>query len=191
MWILYHWATWPFVTWKFQELYLQQRPLPRTDHICRWQPDKEGRKEERKEGRDGGREEGRKLCLDVQNLNFWSTSPPCLAHIFPCRVSWQLHPSSVWGQNLWSPPWFLSFPHTPPWCPSEFYWLCLQSLSEVWPLSSLLPFQAGAGHWGSLMFSNTCANVQTLLRGSRLTALWKLKTSIVLTLHSLGLLLFI
>ena len=38
-WILYHWATWPFISWHFQELYLRQGPLPRTDHLCRWQPD--------------------------------------------------------------------------------------------------------------------------------------------------------
>ena len=127
------------------------------------------------------------LCLHVQNLNFWSTPPPCLTHIFPCRVSRQLHPSSVWGQNLWSPPWFLSFPHAPPWCPSEFYWVYLRSD----PCDHFCPFKSGAGHWGSLVFLNTCAHVQTLLRGSRLTALWKLKTSITLTLHSLGVLLFI
>ena len=165
-WILYHWATWPFISWHFQELYLRQGPLPRTDHLCRWQPD---------------------TYLHVQNLNFWSTPLPCLTHIFPCRVSRQLHPSGVWGQNLWSPPWFLSFPHTPLWCPSEFYWVYLRSD----PCDHFCPFKSGAGHWGSLVFLNTCAHVQTLLRGSRLTALWKLKTSITLTLHSLGPLLFI
>ena len=75
MWILYHWATWPFISWQFQELHLQQRPLPRTDHICRWQPGKEGRK----------------LCLDVQNLNFWST--PYLA--LPTFSPVVFHDSSV------------------------------------------------------------------------------------------------
>ena len=133
MWILYHWATWPFISWQFQELHLQQRPLPRTDHICRWQPGKEGRK--------GGTEGGRKEGSSVWMSKTWTSNPPptlpCLHFPLSCFMtapSFQcLRPESLESLVPLLPPYSTMVP--------KLILLALPSKSEDWPLSSLLPFQ--------------------------------------------------